>query len=107
MLLQSHAGEIAILPALPSAWPSGAVTGLRSRGAIGVDIRWDGGKATEVRLRPDVDAEPVIRPPKGQRIVGVSFAGRSVGISTNRDGTVRVQLGAGNEYEVTFSPSIR
>ncbi len=72
MLLQSHAGEIALLPALPSAWPGGSITGLRARGAVGVDIKWSGGKADEVKLRPGVDGERMIRPPKGQRIAGMS-----------------------------------
>src|SRR4029078_9878355 len=76
MLMQSHAGELAILPALPSAWPSGSVTGLRSRGAIAVDIWWDERKATERRVRADVDGEQVIRAPKGQRVAAVSLAGR-------------------------------
>jgi len=103
MLLQSHAGEIAILPALPSAWPSGFVRGLRARGAVGVDIRWDGGKATEVRLRPDADGEHVIRSPKGQHVASISLRGAPASIKSSADGTVRVSLRAGNEYLVRFS----
>ena len=107
MLLQSHAGEIAILPALPSAWRSGSVTGLRARGAIAVDIRWDERKATEVRLRPDVDGEQVIRAPKGQRVAAVSVRGRPIEIRANSDGTVRGRLVAGNEYQIEFSSNSR
>ena len=54
MLLQSHAGEISLLPALPSAWPRGSVSGLLARGGYTVAMKWETGKLTGVTIKSSV-----------------------------------------------------
>ncbi|MEV4215957.1 glycoside hydrolase N-terminal domain-containing protein [Micromonospora sp. NPDC049662] len=113
MLLHSHNGELHLLPALPSAWPTGQVAGLRGRGGYTVGVAWTSGQADEISLRADRDGTVRLR----ARLFNGSFTLVDVADgstpSTTRPETDVVQLAvrAGHTYRaarpgVTPSPTL-
>lgn len=61
MLMQDHAGEIELLPALPKKWPTGKVTGLCAKGGFTVDIEWKFGELVRASLKVPKGETCVIR----------------------------------------------
>jgi alpha-L-fucosidase 2 len=102
MLLQSHAGVIDLLPALPAAWPEGECKGLRARGSVEIDLRWKDGKALSATLRPDFAGPYRLRVPAGQKIAGIR-SGSEVTVRAEAEETVAVTLEAGKVYQVVFA----
>ncbi len=70
MLVQSHAGEIHLLPALPQAWPSGKVTGLKARGGFEIDMEWEEGKLTRAVVRSLLGGNCRIRTKDPVEVIG-------------------------------------
>jgi len=70
--VQSHAGVIDLLPALPSAWPAGKVTGLRARGGFELDMEWAGGTVRNVAIRSRLGGVCRVRSAAPFTVTGVS-----------------------------------
>jgi len=95
MLLQSHAEEISLLPALPKAWATGQVTGLCARGGFEVDIAWENGKLTQATIHSHLGSSCVLR----TRIpVLVSSNGKRVETKVLKELVVEFDTTAGGVY---------
>lgn len=97
MLLQSHTGEIQLLPALPDAWPVGYVRGLRARGGFEIDLAWEQGDWTLAKVHSRSGACCVIRT---DRQLVVESEGHSVACTPLEAKVVSFPTEAGKTYTV-------
>lgn len=77
MLVQSWGDEVRILPALPKAWPSGAISGVRVRGGIELDLKWEAGAVKRLTLRGPARAMVQLRHHGQARTVELNGSGRA------------------------------
>ena len=89
MLLQCDDGEIRLLPALPSAWPTGRVSGLRARGGFEVDLSWKEGALESARVR-SLRGGP-LRLRRGETLRVVKDTTRGTALTFAGDGLRRVE----------------
>jgi alpha-L-fucosidase 2 len=85
MLLQSHAGEIHLLPALPKAWPTGSVKGLRARGGFEVDIDWHDSRLLNATIRSTTASTTHVR--YAQQAVDLNL---TPGMTKRLNGTLQI-----------------
>jgi alpha-L-fucosidase 2 len=98
MLLQSHAGEIELLPALPKAWEQGSIRGVRARGGYSLDLAWQQGRLALAELR--AARAGVLRLRIAQSVT-IQHAGRTVAAREIEPGLIEFSVAAGQAYVVT------
>jgi alpha-L-fucosidase 2 len=114
MLLQSHAGLIELLPALPDAWPSGNITGIKARGNFEVAISWTKGNLTKATILSNNGGNCRVSSTMPIKVLETSFK-QATGANSNvlnreepkptyekKDGAKLVDLPVKKEYSIDF-----
>ena len=98
MLLQSHAGEIRLLPALPKTWAEGSYCGLCARGGFEVDADWKGSCLTSATVRSRLGGPCTLR---ANCPVAVKEGDHEIAVQRLRDTVVQFETRRGGTFTVT------
>ncbi len=100
MLLQSQLGQVQLLPALPSAWSEGHVSGLVARGAFEVDMRWKDGKLAGATLLSRMGNPVVLRTRQDITVTGAHVTRKTEVVDGERYFLTSYKTRKGQRYEV-------
>ena len=95
MLVQSHMGQIHLLPALPDTWTTGSVQGMRVRGGFEVDCEWTDGQISKAIIRSEQGNTCRVR---AVRPLTVMQSGRKITTRTTEDSLIEFETERGKEY---------
>jgi alpha-L-fucosidase 2 len=97
MLMQSHSSELSLLPALPSQWPAGEITGLRARGGYEVSLAWQNGQLSAADITAQLDNTCRLR----TRIpVKALSGGKEIPAKQLEDGLIEFKVKAGERFRI-------
>ena len=101
MLLQSQNGVLDFLPALPHAWPTGRVTGLRARGGFTVDVAWSDGKMQEAIVHAQNTGSCSVHCAQPMQAYSTTHGNKPVAVTASADGIQTFAVTAGGAYRIT------
>jgi len=104
MLMQSHSGEISLLPALPKAWHEGEVSGLRARGGFTVSQVWRESRLVSATITASVDETCVVR---SKERLSVTEQGKDVAVTRPEATVLSFKPRPGGVYILTPAARVK